>query len=507
MTNRREVLRYFDEQKDYVQQRVSEGIERNRKGNAKIRVTDKQRKTIPNTDVVIKQKSHEFRFGANLFVLEEMETREKNEAYKKYFSELFNMATVPFYWDATEPEKGFLRYAKDSPKIYRRPAPDLCVEFCEEHDIEPREHALAYDGTFPKWLYNASVSEVKRELERRFAEIAERYAEKIRTIEVTNEMEWDQGRTAFYDEPDYVEWCFKTAEKYFPKNQLCINDHTPLCWGDKGRATDKYYAYIEANMLKGARIDAIGMQYHLFNRRETEMEDTKLTLNPEKTPQIDNSAASIYGLDFSEELVNVDRYKTVPAEKAYDFLIGEAKWNVDDSLINIEHKLATHDPTSAEYNQLTEERNRILLEQYRIMVETSEKLMDRRQSTSNLYTTLCSALVALVGASFALNNLQIISIVSLLTGIIITCLCVNWKSCLKSYDMNNAGKFAVLNAIEKILPANMFDCEYRYNTKNGIRSYSARERIMPIIFLVFGCIMICLGAGVSIYLLTQSALL
>ena len=282
MTNRREVLRYFDEQKDYVQQRVSEGIERNRKGNAKIRVTDKQGKTIPNTDVVIKQKSHEFRFGANLFVLEEMETREKNEAYKKYFSELFNMATVPFYWDATEPEKGFLRYAKDSPKIYRRPAPDLCVEFCEEHDIEPREHALAYDGTFPKWLYNASVSEVKRELERRFAEIAERYAEKIRTIEVTNEMEWDQGRTAFYDEPDYVEWCFKTAEKYFPKNQLCINDHTPLCWGDKGRATDKYYAYIEANMLKGARIDAIGMQYHLFNRRETEMEDTKLTLNPEK---------------------------------------------------------------------------------------------------------------------------------------------------------------------------------------------------------------------------------
>lgn len=232
-----------------------------------------------------------------------------------------------------------------------------------------------------------------------------------------------------------------------------------------------------------------------------------VTLNPEKTPQIDNSAASIYGLDFSEELVNVDRYKTVPAEKAYDFLIGEAKWNVDDSLINIEHKLATHDPTSAEYNQLTEERNRILLEQYRIMVETSEKLMDRRQSTSNLYTTLCSALVALVGASFALNNLQIISIVSLLTGIIITCLCINWKSCLKSYDMNNAGKFAVLNAIEKILPANMFDCEYRYNTKNGIRSYSARERIMPIIFLVFGCIMICLGAGVSIYLLTQSALL
>jgi GH35 family endo-1,4-beta-xylanase len=35
-------------------------------------------------------------------------------------------------------------------------------------------------------------------------------------------------------------------------------------------------------MLKGARIDAIGMQYHLFNKpRETEYEKTRLLLNPE----------------------------------------------------------------------------------------------------------------------------------------------------------------------------------------------------------------------------------
>ena len=33
-------------------------------------------------------------------------------------------------------------------------------------------------------------------------------------------------------------------------------------------------------MLKGARIDAIGMQYHLFNRAESEYANTRLTLNP-----------------------------------------------------------------------------------------------------------------------------------------------------------------------------------------------------------------------------------
>ena len=33
-------------------------------------------------------------------------------------------------------------------------------------------------------------------------------------------------------------------------------------------------------MLKGARIDAIGMQYHLFNKREQEYEKTRTTLDP-----------------------------------------------------------------------------------------------------------------------------------------------------------------------------------------------------------------------------------
>jgi len=130
-------------------------------------------------------------------------------------------------------------------------------------------------------LYDASVDEVKRELERRFSEVSERYADKIPTIEVTNEMAWTKGKTAFYDEPEYVEWCFKLAQKYFPNNELVINETTGNSWEDKCRATDKYYAYTEANMLKGARIDAIGMQYHLFNKAELEYERTRLTLNPQ----------------------------------------------------------------------------------------------------------------------------------------------------------------------------------------------------------------------------------
>ena len=281
MGDRIKILDLFNEQETVWKQRVADGIERYRKGNGRIIVTDKNGEPIANAKIKLTQTSHEFRFGANIFMLDELETEEKNEKYKKYFADVFNMATLPFYWNTLEPERNNPRYAKDSKKVYRRPAPDLCIEFCEKHGIEPREHALAYDNFFPEWLYGASSEEIKKELERRYSEIAERYADKIPTIEVTNEMEWQNGRTVFYDDADFVEWCFKTAEKYFPNNQLCINEWTGLCWEDRCRVTDKYYAYIEANMLKGARIDAIGMQYHLFNRREDEYKCTRATLDPQ----------------------------------------------------------------------------------------------------------------------------------------------------------------------------------------------------------------------------------
>ena len=280
MNDRRKVLELFDEHKELVDKRVSEGIEKYRKGDGKITLVDKNGAPVANAKIKLSQRSHEFRFGANIFMLDELETAEKNEKYKKYFAELFNMATLPFYWDSLEPERNKPRYAKDSKKVYRRPAPDLCIEFCESHGIEPREHALAYEAFFPKWLYGASTEEVKRELERRFKEISERYAAKIPTIEVTNEMEWTNGKTEFYDDADYVRWCFELAEKYFPNNQLVINEQTDCSWRDKCHPTDKYYAYTEAAMLKGARIDAIGMQYHLFNKREVEYEKTRLTLDP-----------------------------------------------------------------------------------------------------------------------------------------------------------------------------------------------------------------------------------
>ena len=110
MNERRKVLELFDENASSILERVNEGIEKNRKGDVKITLTDKDGNAIEGAKIIAKQISHEFRFGANIFMLDELESDEKNEKYKKYFAELFNMATLPFYWDALEPERGKPRY-------------------------------------------------------------------------------------------------------------------------------------------------------------------------------------------------------------------------------------------------------------------------------------------------------------------------------------------------------------------------------------------------------------
>ena len=91
MNDRRKVLELFEAQSEYMNDRVSSGIEMYRKGYAEITVKDADGNVIPDAKIKAVQKSHEFKFGANLFMLDELETPEKNKAYKKTFAELFNI--------------------------------------------------------------------------------------------------------------------------------------------------------------------------------------------------------------------------------------------------------------------------------------------------------------------------------------------------------------------------------------------------------------------------------
>ncbi len=272
MERPRSALKYFEENRDFMDTVVRAEIEKNRKGNASISLTDDQGRPVAGARIRVTQTEHEFKYGANLFMLDEFEDPEKNDIYREKFKEIFNLATIPFYWNDLEPEQGKPRFSEDSPRVYRRPAPDLCVRYCSENGIEPKCHCLNYDNFVPAWLRDAGVFHHKKMLEKRFRELADRYADVIPSWEVTNETFFPRQRyqTKFYQEDDFVEWSFRTADKYFPNNRLIINDY--FVWEEAFVGNrSPYYMQIERLLRNGdIHLDSIGMQFHSFFPREQE---------------------------------------------------------------------------------------------------------------------------------------------------------------------------------------------------------------------------------------------
>ena len=267
---RDDVLAKIRAQASETDARVREGISENRMAQATVRFTDVRGRPCETTRVRVKQVRHAFKYGANLFMLDEFsDSAEKNRLYKDRFAAAFNLATLPFYWRDIEPEEGKTRYGKDSPRLYRRPPPDLCLEWCEAQGIEPKAHCLNYVAEYatPQWA-RGTVEEEKALIERHFQSLAERYAKRIPMWEVTNEtLHWKPDRlnaSSFFSRPDFIEWNFKTAAKYFPTNRLVINETQLYVWDEFKGSRSPYYLQVENALLKGCRIDSIGVQAHSF---------------------------------------------------------------------------------------------------------------------------------------------------------------------------------------------------------------------------------------------------
>lgn len=319
--SRKEVLREFESQRAWTDARVNDGIERFRKGDLTLKFYDRRMQPVENVQVQAVQTDHDFNFGANLFMLDEFNTPEMNAHYRAQFKALFNAATLPFYWCDLEPEEGKPRFAKDSPKVYRRPAPDLCLEYCEANGIRPKAHCLNYDVWTPLWVPQ-EVGAVKRALDKRMAELAARYRDRITGWEVTNELlcghysRLYENRTAtpFFWERDNMEWSFETARRHFPMNELIVNEASGIWEGFHGDRSP-YYMELERALLKGASIDTIGFQCHMFGEREKEDRYVANRYNP----QFVCSVLDRYG-DFGKPMqiteVTVPSYSDDPEDEA-----------------------------------------------------------------------------------------------------------------------------------------------------------------------------------------------
>ena len=77
MTDRKKILDLFNEQEHVWKKRVTDGIESYRKGNAELTVVFEDGRPAVGARVNAVQISHEFGFGANLFMLDGFESEQK----------------------------------------------------------------------------------------------------------------------------------------------------------------------------------------------------------------------------------------------------------------------------------------------------------------------------------------------------------------------------------------------------------------------------------------------
>ncbi len=247
---------------------IERNIEQYRKGDAVITVVDASGNPVSGAKISVQQTGHEFLFGCNAFVLGQMQPAELEQRYEAAFVKLFNFATVPFYWEGTEPVQGELRYEeKGSRDIWRRPSPERFLAWAATNHITLKGHPMLWHAYLPNWLPK-DPDALRALFQKRFKKITSRFGDKLSVVDIVNESQVCPKTFPLYTpDRDYVRWAFKEAAPLFPATAITmINEVTE--YNFKPYATNSYVAQIRKLIEQGAQVRGIGLQYHFFRRKE-----------------------------------------------------------------------------------------------------------------------------------------------------------------------------------------------------------------------------------------------
>jgi len=238
-----------------------------RTARAVITVTDASGRPRSDTVVRVAQRRHEFAFGNigfNLIPLANAEAELKRSVFggaqqhlallAERFLDVFNTATLPFYWRGFEAERG----RPDTERLA------TAARWFAEHGVSVKGHPLVWHTLAPQWLLPLTDAEVEAEVEARITREVTRFRGLIDTWDAINEVvilpvftaepnaitRLAQGR----DRVDMARLAFETARAANPDATLLLNDFD---------LSDRYEHLIEDCLAAGIQIDALGLQSHM----------------------------------------------------------------------------------------------------------------------------------------------------------------------------------------------------------------------------------------------------
>jgi|GEM_PF-213405 GH35 family endo-1,4-beta-xylanase len=217
---------------------ADEQIEKYRKADAAIVVLGPDGAPVPGAQVRVKHTRHAFLFGCNIYQWGRYHSENYNNLYKQRFEEVFNAATVGFYWRWYEWERGKPQYDYT----------DQVVAWCAARGIRMKGHPLLWDQEdgIPVWTNGLPGPDLQKQ---RVEEILGRYAGAIEFWEVVNEPSHFSGIKI--DDP------YRWARASAPGAYLIINDFGVLSTG-----APHFFAMLEEAIANGVPFDGVGIQAH-----------------------------------------------------------------------------------------------------------------------------------------------------------------------------------------------------------------------------------------------------
>jgi len=247
-------------------------IERLRKGDLVVEVRGHDGALVKDARVQYRLKRHEFLFGTAIAYSPFADTGEDGRNYRQFILDHFNALVCEneMKWYATEVEGEGVDYA---------PA-DALLAFAQENGMAMRGHCLFWDKLqfVQPWLAALGRSELRAAIERRLTDIVTRYAGRLISWDVNNEI-LDGG---FYGQrmgPDGTAWMFREAARLDPKTPLFVNEYAIFGESEK---TERYLDLIRDLRARGAQVGGIGVQLHDSDRLVV---DGKMTLAPAGRPE------------------------------------------------------------------------------------------------------------------------------------------------------------------------------------------------------------------------------
>ncbi|MEU8661447.1 endo-1,4-beta-xylanase, partial [Actinoplanes philippinensis] len=223
-----------------------------------VTVLDTDGRPLADRDVVVEQRSHAFGFGNIGFDFVPVANGEPAAVtgQEDLWFDLFNTATLPFYWSLFEPE----RDRPDTDRLHR------AARWFTDRGARVKGHPLVWHTLAPDWLRRLSTAEVEAVVRARIRREVTGFADVVHSWDAINEvvimpvfrneehpnaitrLARERGRIAT------VRLAFEEARAADPTATLLLNDF------DMSTA---YECLIEGVLEAGIRIDAIGLQSHM----------------------------------------------------------------------------------------------------------------------------------------------------------------------------------------------------------------------------------------------------